>query len=366
MFHILDKTYLQYSSDFLFGVDCIQIEDIEANEVGYDSDAGKLLSGNVSERLFYSRTVEDLFASVKSHDSIFKHFVKRKGTNDSDKLVIYCDQKAYKTFSTKWLKTLMPHADVDTLVQVYSLYRSNELYNTKSGASDVQIRSGYASYWMGNAEAKAVFEKTEPFVLTIDYKKYCSAEFQLATYLVNPSSKPASTLMEKAFSLAQVRLLEEMDIIKSDIEQSLFNIDLLYPELGNVDFYNLHLAKILKVKPELNFIGQRTFTSYSNLQEFRKDYRVESVLKVCLDYLGWMDAGHELPLVISDFVDNQMSSPEPEAVIKRDLDNTQKRGMPPYFGILIQEGKINIYLYSYIADLALNNDKTRLEKLSLE
>ena len=75
MFHILDKTYLQYNSEFTFGVDCIQIANIAADEVAYDTEVGKLLTGNVSTRLYYAKTVEELFSSVKRDDSIFKHFI---------------------------------------------------------------------------------------------------------------------------------------------------------------------------------------------------------------------------------------------------------------------------------------------------
>lgn len=376
MFHILDKTYLEYNSDFKFGVDCIQIVNYQADEVGYDSEVGKLITGNVSRRLFYANTLEELLSSVRSHDYIFKHFIKRKGTNNSDKLIIYCDEQAYKDFSVKWLKTIMPKASVETLVQVYMLYRANALYNTRMATRDDVAQSKYIHYWMDRAEATLAFQHAHPFNITVNVKKFCSAEFQLATYLAHPVSMVGPILLEKALVLSERRLLEELDSVKVAIEQNLFNIDLLYPELGDVDFANIDLAAILKIKPELSFIGAKPFTAYANLKEMKADYDLEHVVRVCQEYLSWIDKGYELPIVLSDFITHHMSLPAPEAILKSDILSTNARGIPAYFGKLIEEGKVNGYLYSYIASLGselYNSDitkhaevKAKLEQLSIE
>ena len=60
MFHILNKTYLNYREAFEFGEDCIQIYDKTHDEVVYDTELGKMLSQRHSKRVHITDTVSKL------------------------------------------------------------------------------------------------------------------------------------------------------------------------------------------------------------------------------------------------------------------------------------------------------------------
>lgn len=370
MFHILDKTYLGYNDDLLFGTDCIQIVNDGSHEVAYDTEVGKLLSGTVSKRLKFAKTVDELLASFPSEDVFFGKLINYKSSNNRDELIIYCDTEAYKEFVVRWLKTVMPNADFETIKTVYNTYKNHEIYVTRHLDERAEDRTPTANYWCSSEnELKKFFDKPA-FNLTIDYKKYCSLEFQLATYAADNNSPTNKHVANKLHRLIQRRIVQDIQLIKSELEYNLYDLDLIWTELGDQDYDNLDVQEMIRLKPGLKFLGDVDFRHITSLKDLKAQYDIIELCKIAQDFIQWDGGRYGIAdsntRCLDDFIANSYEIPSVVDVLESELRYKEKDRTPIYLGPLIEKKKVNGHFFSYISELYMNKEKAQLQKLSLD
>jgi hypothetical protein len=363
MIHILDKTYLAYHDDLLFGNDCIQVADIPADEVIYDSEVGKLLSGNVSKRLAYAKTLDGLMNQFANDDILFERFVNYQSTSQSNQLFLYFDPKAFKEFLVRWLKTILPNAEADTVAAVYNIYKNNELYSSHHLSTTHRHRKDVSAYWADEDELNGLMQM-KSFSLSFDYKQYCSIEFLISSHL--GGSALTSRLSNKLSSIATDRVLSDMNSIKQEIEMRLYDLGTVWSELKDVDFFNFDIAHVLAIKPELSFIGSRPFTEYADIHELSSAYDIKQLCTIMKEYTGNTHSSHQDSICFNQFLDKGFVVASPLEVLEADLNYGDIAWSPPYLGPEIAEGKINGYLLSLISQLYKQDATNKLRELSLE
>lgn len=368
MFHIIDKTYLGYNGDLQFGTDCIQIVSNGADHVAYDSEVGKLLSGNVSRRIAFAKSIDELIAHLGSADILFSKLINYKGNNHRDEFIVWCDPENYKQFVCRWLKTLMPNADLQHLKTVYNTYKNHELYVTRHLFEFTPGRTPSSEYWTKtDAELDELF-KLPAFELTIDYKKYCSIEFQVASYAANKQCSVATDLMEKFYKIAQRRVVSDLHLIKSELEYYLYDLDLIWSELGYQDYHNLDVQKMIELKPGLTFLGDTDFHNLPTLKALAAKYEIKELCKIAKEFIAWnsfKDKSSDF-ICLEQFIANGHQVVSPDEIVESELKYKGDHRTPPYLGPMIEKKKINGHLFSFIAELYEAGEKDRLNQLSLD
>jgi hypothetical protein len=350
---------MDYQSNMLFGTDCIHLAQIEADDIGYDSEVGELLSGTVSKRLGHADTLDEFIQRLPgaNKEDIFlgKIIGYKSSVNNKEKLFIFCDEQNYKTLAARWLKTLMPNCSFETFKAVYNTYKHtqtyirNELISTKQ-KGDVQ------SYWASTDEELQEMYALSGFSTNRPIRKNISIEFQIAKWLADGKGNMGGDLSKKISSIAQQRILQDMDSIKEDMERAIYDLDDVWPELGSIDYFNLSIADILAVKSDLAFLGGKPFTEYDKISSLNKDINLKKNIDVMQEYVANTHSSDKGSVCFNEFVANNSKVPNVNQIMERELNYKEVSLVPPYLGSLIQEGKVNGYLVSMIFMLHKSED----------
>ena len=367
MFHLTDKTYIDYQSNMLFGTDCIHIAKIDADDSGYDSEVGKMLSGSVSKRLARADSLEELIESLpgSNKEDIFlgKIIGYKSNVNNKEKLFIFCDEANYKKLASRWLKTLMPNCSFETFKAVYNTYKNTQTY-LRNDLSSTRLKGDVKGYWADNDEELQELYALEGFSSSRNLKKNASIEFQLAEWLAEGAGNMGGDLSKKVGMIAQQRILQDMNSIKEDMERAIYDLDDVWSELGNLDYFNLSREAILDIKPELEFLGRKSFTEYEKISDLNKDYNLEKIIDAMKEYVANTHSSDKDSVCFNQFVENNNKVPNVGQIMNREINYKEVSLVPPYLGALIQEGKVNGYLIALLFMLHKSSDQAEKDVLN--
>lgn len=366
MIHILKDVYLNYKCNMTMRNDCIQIVDESIDEMYYDPEVAKILEGNVSQLIYRTKTVDELMSLFASDDVFFDKLLKFKSSNHRDELVIYCDKNSFKIFLSKWLKTLMPNADYETFKIVFNTYRNHELLVTRNANQMTDLRMQIAEYWPNTDEEIQELYSLESFKLSTDtYKKHASIEFQIATFLNNNGCSIAMDFANKISALGERRVLLDMYYSKTEIEYYMYDLDLIWPELGNIDYSTLNIKETLTQKAGLAPIGDLMFKQIKTIKKLKEQYNVEAVSEACYKFAEFTHGLNDIPC-LRHFMENSYEPVGPLKIIDTDLKYKGVYRTPPYMGFWIESKKMNGHFVSYLADLYVQNNPLLFNKLSMD
>jgi hypothetical protein len=366
MIHILKDVYLNYKCNMTMRNDCIQIVDESIDEMYYDPEVAKLLEGNVSQLIYRTKTVDELMSLFPSDDIFFDKLLKFKSSNHRDELIIYCDKNSFKVFLSKWLKTLMPNADYETFKIVFNTYRNHELHITRNINQITDLRLKVPDYWPNSDEEIQELFELEPFNITTEnYKKHASIEFQIATFLNNNGCSIAMDFANKISALGERRVILDMYYSKTEMEYYMYDLDLIWPEIGHIDHSTLNVKEVLDQKPGLKAVGNLSFRQLKSIKNLEENYDVPALSQACHDFAEFTHGLNDI-VCLRQFIENNYAPVNPLKIIDTDLRYKGTYRTPPYMGYWVELKRMNGHFVSYLADLYVQNNPLLFNKLSMD
>jgi len=133
MLHLFNKVYLEFDEKIDINYDRVVISDQYGKPMLSELD--KISYG---ELILYGASYENV---ILANMDLVRLVEKIKTHSDSTgkKVFIYCDTKAYKTFLTQWLKTILPNLNISSFKKILDLL----VYNQRA-VSNTQLSSNYS------------------------------------------------------------------------------------------------------------------------------------------------------------------------------------------------------------------------------
>ena len=182
MLHLFNKVYLEFDDKIEINFDRVVISERYGIQMLQQLDKvafGELITFGKS----YDEVVGNDFSGFVAGLKDFSH-------TSGKKIIIYCDNEAYKKVIAQWFKSTLPNLDFDgfkTIVD-YTVYNQRIISNSQlSSVYSVDLNS----LWEGLDDVKQAWDESTDIDPTLFHNmnlKY-SYEFLLATYLSGDDSK---------------------------------------------------------------------------------------------------------------------------------------------------------------------------------
>ena len=366
MIHILKDVYLNYRCNTTLRNDAIYILDEGIDDVFFDPEVARMLEGNVSKLLYRAKNIDELLSNFDSDTQFFNKLLKFKSSNHRDELMIFCDKNSFKIFLARWLKTVMPNADLETFKTIFITYKNHELYVTRHLNQMNDFRLKVPEYWPSSDEEIEALYQLQPFNLTgEEYKKHVSIEFQLATFINDQTCTIAADFAQKLHKLAERRIILDMFYTKTEMEYYLYDLDLLWPELDYQDYGSIDVEEMVSKKPALAILGDMRFREIKSIATLAAKYNVKDVADACKEFALYTQGLGDI-ICLNQFIENNYQTPLIMDVLDTDLRYKGVYRSPPYMGQWIELKRMNGHFLSYLADLYTQNNIETLRKLSLD
>lgn len=263
MLHLFNKVYLEFDDKIEINFDRVVISERYGIQMLEQLD--KIAYG---ELIGYAKSYEEI---ISNDFAGFIASLKDFGKTSGKKIIIYCDNQAYKKVIANWFKTILPELDLDTFKNIvnYTVYNQRIVSNS-------QLASVYSvdlnSLWSGIGEVEKVWndavEIDKELIQNLDLN--FSYEFLLASYLADGSKKEE---LRKTLHMFLRRWFKEM--FTDNRQMVLFNI-------SNHRFLNTfdidpELIDITSIDPLAN-IPQ--FESYADDEIWERDSNAYGVCKL--------------------------------------------------------------------------------------
>jgi hypothetical protein len=341
--------------------DSILCFDSNADEVNFDPSVGKFLTGVKSEILFYSKNTDEMIAKYKSENRFFKELQTYSGSKRNGKLSIFCDPESYNTLIIRLWKTIFPKLDADAGYIMYDISRNNALFQTRwdwHDDHDSNPNEYHLKYWHHDKDSfTAAFNELKPFKVDKTFYQSISSEYLIPLYISHPDEFK-SILGSRYTHFYNKNLVNDINNLKKELEDSLYELDEIWSELGRQDYDNFDFSKILEIKPELEFISKPEFNDAKRVEQLDMD----TLLPVIKDYIEWDFTGCEELLSLHIYLKEERV-PLEEELIAIDLDHKQNKVHPtlPVLSKMHHVGKVNMYMANYFISIKDSLDKFRLD-----
>ena len=137
MIHLFKKTYLDLDANIDFNVDRFIISEENGNKMLELLDAAAY-----GDLIGFHHTIDEVHWI-----DLIETIVEESNKRDT-KIVVYCDQEAYKVFLTKWIKTNLPNVNLESFTKIVetSIYKERAIANTKLKSVNItkinQVKEG--------------------------------------------------------------------------------------------------------------------------------------------------------------------------------------------------------------------------------
>jgi hypothetical protein len=280
MFHLINKTYLQYRENFVFGEDCIQLYDKTHDDIIYDNKVGEKFSTVDAERLHICLSVDKLSEFFGGDKAMFETFLNHKNSRGDSKIKIYSDRMQFNDFTIRFIKTLFKDMTHKDGFQLYEMHKNKMIFSSQvvtvrdTNKTDLQL---HESYWYhDNKSFEKAWAAAEKFDVDLsDYVENLSIEYLIANYLLgSENERLLSSFEEKMKRNFSKQIAMEISEFKFELEESLYTLNHYFPNLSFANFYNFDWEKIVNQVPQLSFLRQydlrfaKTFEEIEGLSSF--------------------------------------------------------------------------------------------------
>lgn len=249
MIHLFNKTYLDLDANIDFNVDRYVIS--EEN-------------GNKMLELLDEAAYGDLIGFFSTIDEVhwidlIENIVNESSTRNT-KVVVYCDKTAYKTFLTKWYKTILPNLNLESFTRIVDtvVYKERAIANTKLKSVNIvkinEVKEGLGDLTsLFNSTNIDPADVTKVDAMNIGY----SFEFLLASHFAGVEEYKAP--LKSVLKLFMRRWYN--DAVVDARETALLNV--LNPIQQKVFGYDESSVQLTSLNPLKNIEGFKAFSDTS-------------------------------------------------------------------------------------------------------
>ena len=268
MFHLFNKIYLE---DEKFFITKHSFEVV--SKVAMPHPLSRQMGQSFGEVLAFEEYLGKEFSG--SADLFWKMLIEK----DSKKtFVVYAETELFKELQIAYWKNIFPDAGPADVFRIYQHYCLDD-YLKKHLRSDpgdaVFDYSGLESETLGLKEFSKLFVEAVPLPSLQEMdKRALSFEYLMADYFHNPSSRYAPAFLEKVETLAWKAWFNDMEIMKSEISNSFYDIHKLFPDL-KLDINDISAVKnFLKKDIRIRWMTDPNFR-YDNIPYVTAVYKKE-------------------------------------------------------------------------------------------
>lgn len=373
MIHLFKKIYLKGDHQYKAERNCIIISPMYGR-VGF-------IQGKFTD-LANSRDFGDVFFQATSYDDLVNRVME--GDKDKlfrflldypldDRLTIYADVPTMYKLVTKFYKTVFPTMSENTFVMLvkFAFMRINYLFGAGflpfvklTDAQTSDYKKAANDILADTATIKAEWQTTKPWNLKkADHNvimKHISVEFQLATYLTNPSWSYRHEFERKVVDMVKKGMLHDYVLdTKSMLTSSFINLKALEPTAAFNPMVNT-MEDFVAQFPMYKFALDDKFAP-DNADYIWRAYNLAELVTARRKMYALTEttSGQEQPgvadelfkknLSMKDILDYEMTTPHTKILWTKNSYNEV----------------VNSYLVDYILDAKRNNNLDAIKDIAL-
>lgn len=356
MLHLFNKVYLKPDAQFARSKHCVIISPNAEYLTDDRADVNAVEFGTV---YYAATTYQQLLTHFDDSEDIFFQWLLN--FDPSTRLTVYCDPQTFNHLTLKWFKTVLVNADDEAAFKIVRLSYLRYAYlwgypylpylrlNETQAANFKQAGNSMITY----EEFLPAWTDAEPF--NVDHNVLApvvSLEFQLASYLVDPTWVHADIVRTKLVTMVKKLHVRKFIDGKHGILQG------LYTQPG-FDIFNQTLVDYVTAHKE--------FTPLVDPQvlpdEYEYVYDTYLTPELTEKFIGRYKeiAGNPLEegLPEAKFLDPNITADEIIAIEKQSPFLRVNLGLWEYYET------VNIYLLHHIFNLSNTNSPSELKKISL-
>lgn len=371
MFHLFNKSYLQFDDVINSNYDRVVISEIKGVPL---LDLYEQI--NIGELIHFEKNIDD----ISFTDLIQKIYDHSKSSNN--KIIIYCDKINYCKFLTKWLKLILPNLTLESYKNYIKLFVFKERVNFSNSEGDNITTEDNNVFWSSDylfENVDTIFNNTVINQNEIEKIKSLnlnySIEFLLSDYFSNSEKnlqllKFTVNIFLKRWFLEVFRDFKQMVLF--NLLNSNFQSVLNFTE-SDVDFYGDNPIKNIE---SLKYYSDETIWPKDKLKSNNRIYlnfsnltqeQINGLRNLLLKILNEIE-GVELDknsLAIFNFLEyvvkNEITKTELDSLLNYVIENPLDALLVPRFDFR----NVNTVFIHYILNLKKENNIEELSKFKL-
>lgn len=272
MLHLFNRIYIEHEQWFNS-----QYENVILSSKEKFHPISRLAGVNIGSINSYEDYLKEHYGGEE--EQFWQYLMKR--TVDKT-FVIYTDQILFDRLQIQFWKSIFEDQNPENHYKLYKFFFiDKKLKRFMAVEQKIKIPDFYErSKLMAFDEFKTLFESIPPIddLMLMD-KSGVSFEFLLANFFISPDSGMTTAFMKKLEDLSWKAFFDNIDILRNEILNSLYDIKQIIPE-ANIDFNDVDSVEaFILSEPKLKWVADPLFHA-RNREHVLKNYTKENFLDI--------------------------------------------------------------------------------------
>lgn len=244
-------------------------------------------------RYFYAKDINTVLNQYGNSKTLFTFIENEFKKGDTDKIIIYADEKSLTEFLIRWWKGIFPNIQLEGIISLFNLFADSEtlqgnnpysFINLAVDSTNIPFQYFSKIYWDKSSEQiRGLDSLYDAFEIPQSIVNGLSIEFQIFSHKMDNTSINFELLDKKLLSIYKKRFMREVYGIRRMGLRSLPRlIEFNYPDL-QTDKHIERISGLDKIDGKLNF-SQKFFLDHdldeseASFDYFFQEYEFTKIL----------------------------------------------------------------------------------------